>query len=711
MTTLTALKAGAGRIRERIASSTIARSMARLGQLIARPKMFWKVTYALLLLGIAGYLLTLYILPPIRDYNQFKLFNFDYGILLHSSYLLSTPYESFMRVRGDYIWADNQDYFQWFFAIFHRFPVAHYSLLVVHSLAILGCSAFCYLFLRRYGRYSALAVALAVAASPVLANMNMDLFHTEAFATLFILLFYWAAKTGRRFAFYLCLLLALSCKEDVALTTGFFMTLAFVAAKRFDLKRKHFVIGFVLSVAVFFINMKIVLPYYKLQTCLWMNPEFSSGQLDSGPASPFFRGVLENWHRPAFIKEAFWNPTVGIYVARITWPLLLFVRWWTPLVLLPAAGLFVNIITKNGYQLEAYYHYDHSTMAGVIIAVLEGVGRARYRKVTCTVLLALMIATNYWGYKVRVPVHAAATKEFYDMQKYPEVVFLEELNKTLPRDTVISADYKSLCYLVEGHPECFMFTNPFERNYFGLYGLCEEMVSPPAVDIVVLAPFQRVPESVQNKLTAEFRLLPVVGAPVKIWVNCRLDEKSSKVEDLFSLAEALNQKALGRDEIIARRRNLVRNGDFESVDQGRPAAWQTAEWEAPGAKSVFSVDVQHRKAGLFSALVENQGPCDSRWLQKVGVEPQTRYRIAGWIRTEGVGNIGGGARLEAEGADIKTEALYGSNDWTFVEATGLTKPGQGEVNVLCRIGDYGRPNIGTASFDRVEFKDVSGIHE
>jgi len=71
--------------------------------------------------------------------------------------------------------------------------------------------------------------------SPFLINMNLDLFHTEAFASIFLLLLYFSCKTGNPYLFYLFLLAAISCKEDVAITAGFFMFLAALSPERFKL--------------------------------------------------------------------------------------------------------------------------------------------------------------------------------------------------------------------------------------------------------------------------------------------------------------------------------------------------------------------------------------------------------------------------------------------------------------------------------------------
>ena len=103
-----------------------------------RPALFQGIAFV----GIAGYFLLLYVVPPIRFYNIFWLQNFDYGILYNSSQMLAHLQAPFVTTRGTHSWADNQDYFQVLLGIFHHLPYPHYSLLVSHALAIFACGVF-----------------------------------------------------------------------------------------------------------------------------------------------------------------------------------------------------------------------------------------------------------------------------------------------------------------------------------------------------------------------------------------------------------------------------------------------------------------------------------------------------------------------------------------------------------------------------------------
>lgn len=653
----------------------------------------------------ALYFLALYVLPPWRYYNIFYLTNFDYGILFQSSHLLSRLMEPIMTVRGLHVWADNQDYFQWLFAPLHHLRGAHYWLLFAHSFGIYACGVFCLRYLRPQGKFVALAAAVAVWASPLLRNTNLDLFHTEAYSTICLLGVFWAAKRGRPVWFYLCAALALSCKEDVALTVGLFAVLAFVERRRFTLKPRHFGVLLALAVLVFFVNLKVVLPYFKARTCLWLDPGLNIENMPAAPAAPWFKEFFERWYQWSFMKETFLRPQVGLYAALLLWPMLLFVRRWSWLALLPAAGVFVNVVSKSNYLVEAQFHYDSCTMAAVIIVVIEGLAACRYKRIMATILLALMITANYVSPRVRTPLHGVFRSDCNAFVVRPEVRFLEKLNRALPEDTVISADYVSLCYLLPGHPEVYMFENPFKRSYFGLYDVCEDFAVKPEVDLILVHRSQRLDDWKIDLIPDSFVSIAVRDLPFRVWANQRFlgSPRSAGFRDM------VDRIVRAEDHMIAScsgQPNLLRNGGFEDVEEGGPRYWRIEEWRGPETKCWYEADGSWACEGRYSARMLHEGPADSRWVQNVEVKPRTHYLLSGWVKTRGVGADGAGVFLQIDGTKIRTEAVQSNQGWRFLTADGVTARKQREVKVQCRMGDYGRPNSGEVWFDDVRLREV-----
>ncbi|HYC21614.1 MAG TPA: hypothetical protein VEI94_02865, partial [Candidatus Bathyarchaeia archaeon] len=82
----------------------------------------------------------------------------------------------------------------------------------------------------------------------------------------------------------------------------------------------------------------------------------------------------------------------------------------------------------------------------------------------------------------------------------------------------------------------------------------------------------------------------------------------------------------------ARAESLVQNGALQEGEGNAPAAWRTDAW-ALGPDIVFAW--KHDGPGLGYLSIHNTKPNDSRWIQDVGVRPETWYRLAGQIRAIG----------------------------------------------------------------------------
>ena len=496
----------------------------------------------LALAAAAAYFLLLYVVPPIRTYNAYQVRVFDYGIMYQSSYLLSELGSLLMTTRGVHAWADNQDYFQAVFALIQRLPTPHYCLLTFQALAIYGCGVLGLLYAWKHGALVAACVALTVWMSPLLINMNHFL-HTEALTTILILLLYQSCKRGSVPGFYAFLSMALACKEDVALSIGLFMVLALVERRRFRLPHRHFAVGLGLAVALFFFNLFVVLPNFKIETRLWLDPQADVSGMGAGPVALSHQAVLSNWYRPAFLASAFLRPEVGIYLLKVLWPALFFLRSASWLLLLPAAALFVNVVGETPNLTAGFYHYDFATMAAVIIIVLEGFAASAHKRIVAVLMLIGAVLAGSLA-PIRVPLHAGFTRGFYRLEKVAEVRFLEQLNEVLPEDATIAADHTSLNYLLDGHPRAYMFPSPILPlpAGFGIFGTCNGFSDPPDVDLVLIRNGRRIAPPGPSVPRSPERLDPHDIMPPEL-------EFASAPGDLFDvwLGPALSERPEGEE--------------------------------------------------------------------------------------------------------------------------------------------------------------------
>jgi putative membrane-bound dehydrogenase-like protein len=154
--------------------------------------------------------------------------------------------------------------------------------------------------------------------------------------------------------------------------------------------------------------------------------------------------------------------------------------------------------------------------------------------------------------------------------------------------------------------------------------------------------------------------------------------------------------------------NLIANSSFEEQRDNRPVGWRTATHSGRGELTLAKIG----HTGGQSAKISSEQGGDVSWAAQVPVKPRTNYRLTGWIKTEGVGKVGGarGAMLNVHEMQDPvrggTKGLSGDNDWTQVELN--FNSGQlTQVTINCLFGGWGRAT-GTAWFDDIELTSAPG---
>lgn len=148
--------------------------------------------------------------------------------------------------------------------------------------------------------------------------------------------------------------------------------------------------------------------------------------------------------------------------------------------------------------------------------------------------------------------------------------------------------------------------------------------------------------------------------------------------------------------------NQVRNGSFEVMDGVRPRGWRVQTWAGAGEGSV----VGEGRSGERSVSLESGGGGDLAWTTRVVVEPYGRYRLSGWVKTEGVEVDGArGALLNLHDMQgVATEAVVGTRGWTQVSVEFGVED-MSSVQVNCLLGGWGVAK-GRAWFDDVVVEKI-----
>ena len=152
--------------------------------------------------------------------------------------------------------------------------------------------------------------------------------------------------------------------------------------------------------------------------------------------------------------------------------------------------------------------------------------------------------------------------------------------------------------------------------------------------------------------------------------------------------------------------NVLLNGDFENGDY-LPTNWFPDSW-ASGAAFVWDNTQPHQ--GSKSVRISLATPNDARWIQSVTVQPNTEYRLSGWIKTENVahssGPVDAGANLSVYDTWDHTTGLIGTNGWTNVSMT-LNTGSSSQIIVAARLGYWSGTTTGTAWFDELRLEPVN----
>lgn len=157
-------------------------------------------------------------------------------------------------------------------------------------------------------------------------------------------------------------------------------------------------------------------------------------------------------------------------------------------------------------------------------------------------------------------------------------------------------------------------------------------------------------------------------------------------------------------------RNVLVNGGFEQRGSGgaQPAGWAPDVWSS---SAVLSWDGSVAHQGRHSVRVQADLPNDARWTQTVAVEPNTVYRLTGWIKTSDVHSVAGqsvnaGASLGFLGLWDRSVGVLGTEGWTQVGMT-LNSGDQTQLTVAARLGFWSGLATGTAWFDDVRLTAVT----
>jgi alpha-N-arabinofuranosidase len=118
----------------------------------------------------------------------------------------------------------------------------------------------------------------------------------------------------------------------------------------------------------------------------------------------------------------------------------------------------------------------------------------------------------------------------------------------------------------------------------------------------------------------------------------------------------------------------------------------------------FYDNVAH--SGTKSLFIDAGRLASGRWTSKVLLKPWSKYRFAGWIKTENIISANGkGAGFRMEGLEVEPKAIAGTNDWTQV--TYEFETGNNDCVTIACVLDIERNGKGRVWFDDMSMELIS----
>ena len=156
--------------------------------------------------------------------------------------------------------------------------------------------------------------------------------------------------------------------------------------------------------------------------------------------------------------------------------------------------------------------------------------------------------------------------------------------------------------------------------------------------------------------------------------------------------------------------NLLKNPGFEELNaNGQPVGWFTDAYITRDGVSQFSTS-DNARSGRHGIMIENFDMNDARYAQTVKVEPNSIYRLSGWVLAENILDAGHGANLSIEGVYVFSDSYYDTRgEWTHLELYGRTGKDQASVTVFARVGGYSGESQGIAYFDDLVLEKVDEV--
>jgi len=433
--------------------------------------------------------------------SNFGTFGFDMGIYDQGIWLLSRFYDPFVTIRGLNFFGHHVNLITLLFVPFYWLGAGPHFLYLAETL-ILAMGAIPVWLIAR-DRFNSSWGALIPAASyllyPSLQWINWWHFHPDALIITPLLFAWWFQSRRAWPAFFISVLLALSCKEDAAI--AIFMLGVLIVIKTFagwKLKRHSseatqgsndsaaqiksclYVGAFIMLISTgwWFIATKLIIP--------WANTGGGPFYADLFPGfGNDVRSVIINiFSHPDRLWDAIVSDDCMVYYTKLFVPVI-FLALLSPEILIGLPQLVVNTISAHGYTHDFKYHYTSIIIAVIFISTIEAVGRVgkRYRPAMWCLLILLGFSAIYTNIQWSPSPLGKAYRTGIWVQPQEKHDLLRAALQKVPADAGVTATYYIVPQLTHRRL-IYEFPNPFRTANWGFADKNPD--NPDDVDFLVI---------------------------------------------------------------------------------------------------------------------------------------------------------------------------------------------------------------------------------
>ena len=410
-----------------------------------------------------------------QRHTRFATFGFDLGVYDQSVWLLSQLKDPFMTLRGLELFGFHMNLILVLLAPFYRLGAGPEFLLVVQVLAQASGAVAVYLLGRDLigDRWLAVGLAGVLLLNPTYQYLTWEFFHPDAVAIAPMLFAYWAARRRRWGWYAVAAVLALACKEDVALALAVLGVLMF-----FRGDRRVGAITATIALAWFALVTRVILPSVNGIAAFY---DTFFGEFGKSPLEVAKNVVL---HPGKAYHTATLRDRMNYY--RMMFAPVGFLCFAAPETFLIAGPMLaINILSTFPYQRELRYHYAALVLVGIILATVEAVARLgrtpSLRRFFVGALLVTTFGTTVaWGPSpVSVKYHSGLWAQGPD----PRRAAKEAALRLIPAGAPTSAIYYLSPHLTH-RVRIYEFPVPWKPVNWGVRG--ENLDDPAGVQWLVL---------------------------------------------------------------------------------------------------------------------------------------------------------------------------------------------------------------------------------